>query len=319
MRTIAALLLCAACGADDVAPSDPDARDVDARLDPDAPPPVDAAVGCTGREAQPLDAVWTITSGGIDRTLRVHVPASYDPARRTPVVLDFHGYTMSGQAQEALTLFPAKADAEGFVVVHADGTGGLRGWNAGACCGTAASSGTDDVGFVDAMLAELDARLCVDPRRVYATGFSNGGFLSHRLACERTDRIAAIAAVSGVMGMASCAPSRAIPVLQIHGTADTIVPYNGSAALGFPSVATTVADWAGRNACVGTPVETFAQGDARCETRRDCRDGSEVALCTITAGGHTWPGGGPFAGGHQSRDLDATDAIWDFFLAHPLP
>ncbi|MEZ4401231.1 MAG: PHB depolymerase family esterase [Kofleriaceae bacterium] len=279
---------------------------------------VDAAPAtCTGRAAQPLDAVWTLTVDGRPRTARVHVPAAYDPTRPTPLVLDFHGYSMTATSQEALTRLPAKADAAGFVVVHANGTGAVQGWNAGACCGTAASTGVDDVGFVDALLAELEARLCVDPDRVYATGFSNGGFLAHRLACERAEVFAAIAPVSGVLGIPACAPSRPVPVLHVHGTADTVVPYAGSAALGFASVATTIDGWVARNGCTTGPTEVFAQGDTTCVSYGGCAGGADVELCTITGGGHTWPGGGPFPGGHQSTDLAATDALWDFFVAHP--
>lgn len=311
---------CAACGSDGPGGGDPDgALDPDAR-DPDAAPPVDApAATCTGRTAQPLDAIATLTVGGLDRTYRLHVPASYDPSRPTPLVFDFHGYTMTGLSQEQMTRFATKSDAAGFIVVHADGTGALRGWNAGRCCGTAAATGVDDVGFVDAMLAQLDGQLCLDHRRIYATGFSNGGFLSHRLACERADVFAAVAPVAGVMGIDGCNPSRPVPVMHTHGTADAVVPYNGNPALGYEAAATTVAGWVARDQCSAAPVVTFEQGDARCEATRGCAGGAEVVFCTITGGGHTWPGGAPFPGGHISMDLSATDAMWEFFAAHPLP
>ncbi len=277
------------------------------------------AGACVGRSPQPRDAIWRLTVDGRVRTARVHVPASYDPARPTAVVLDFHGYSMSSLTQEGLTRWPEQADASGFVTVHPDGTGAVQGWNAGACCGTAAATGVDDVGFVDALVAELDATLCLDRQRIYATGFSNGGFLAHRLACERADVIAAIGPVAGVLGVPDCAPSRPMPVLHIHGTADTVVPYDGSVALGFASVATTIAGWVARNGCTGEATEVFARGDARCVAYPGCAGGAAVELCTITGGGHTWPGGGPFPGGHQSRDLDATARLWAFFVAHPRP
>ncbi len=273
---------------------------------------------CEGRSTQPVDAVWTLEHGGVTRSIRVHVPASYDPVRPTPVVLDFHGYTMSASAQEDLTRFPAKADAEGFISVHADGTGTPRGWNGGACCGTPATTGLDDIGFVLALLDQLEARLCVDPRRVFSTGFSNGGFLSHRLGCVAADRIAAIAPVSGMMGVDACDPSRPMPVMHFHGTSDTIVPYAGGGLTGYRSAAATDAGWAARNGCTSTPIETFASGDSRCLTHGGCDGGADVTLCTVTAGGHTWPGGGYFPGGHITTDLSATDAMWAFFVAHPL-
>ena len=315
-------LLIAACGNGGAAGDDDSA--IDATAAPDSVAPVDGGDGdapevtsCRGKTAQPLDAVWTLTHGGLPRSIRVHVPASYDPTVATPVVLDFHGYTMSAQSQEDMTRLPAKADSAGFIAVHADGTGTPRGWNAGACCGTPATTNLDDVGFALALLDELETRLCVDARRVYATGFSNGGFLSHRLACEAADRFAAIAPVSGVMGIDTCMPSRPVPVMHFHGTADTIVPYNGGGFTGYRSVATTVAEWAARNGCTGEPVETFARGDSRCLTHQTCSGGAEVTVCTVTGGGHTWPGGAYFPGGHITMDLSATDAMWDFFVAHP--
>lgn len=321
-RTVLAIVLAGcgggAAGSEVDAPASDSAPNDDA-LAPDAATADAAPATCAGRDPQPLDAVWTLTVGSLDRTFRVHVPASYDPTRPTPLVFDFHGYTMSGQSQEDMTRFAAKSDQAGFVVVHPDGTGALRGWNAGRCCGTAASTGVDDLGFVDAMIAELDARLCIDGKRIYATGFSNGGFLSHRLGCERAGVFAAIAPVSGVMGIDGCAPVRPMPVMHVHGTADTVVPYNGSVALGYEPAPTTVAGWVARDHCTAAPVVTFEQGDARCEATRGCDGGAEVVFCTITGGGHTWPGGAFFPGGHISTDLSATDAMWDFFVQHPLP
>lgn len=299
----------------------------DAGAPEDAGPPRDADLGqpdagtgtpdCSDRAAQPLDAVWTIQRAGATRYARVHIPATYHPRRRAPVVFNFHGYAMSGVRQAALSRLIAKSDTEGFIAVHPEGTGVLQGWNAGDCCGTAALGGADDVGFVDALLAELDERLCVDPKRIYATGFSNGGFLAHRLGCERADVFAAIASVAGVMGIDGCAPTRPVPVLHIHGTADLVVPYDGN--LTFEPVARTIATWVDRNHCTAAPAESRDRGDVRCMTTAGCRAGAEVTLCTIDGGGHTWPGGGPFLGGYQTTDLIATDAIWEFFTAHPLP
>lgn len=283
---------------------------------PDAPV---APVTCTGREAQPLDATWTLTSGGLERAFDVHVPASYDPARPAPVVFDFHGYTSNKEQQAFLSRMNEASDAHGFVAVHPQGTGASPSWNAGACCGTAVTEGVNDVGFVDAMLEALETRLCVDPARVYATGFSNGGFLSHRLACERAHRFAAIAPVAGVLGIEDCAPSRPVPVLHFHGTLDSLVPYEGNPSNGFPSVADTFAGWAARDGCEGPPTVTFAQGDTTCETHAACEGGAEVTLCTVTGGGHTWPGGVPIPGlGHTTTEIVATDAMWAFFDRHPL-
>jgi polyhydroxybutyrate depolymerase len=262
------------------------------------------------------DATWNLTFGGLGRSFHVHVPASY-AGQPTPLVLDFHGYTSNGDQEVLLTGMNAKADAAGFIAVHPDGTGSPTGWNAGACCGSAATTGVDDVGFVRAMLTELESRLCVDQRRVFATGMSNGGFLSHRLGCELADRIAAIAPVAGVMGVEACTPARAIPVLDFHGTADMIVPYAGNPAMGFKSVADTMAGWAERDGCGATPERSFMMADMHCETYPGCRQGAEVTLCTVEGGGHTWPGGLPIPTGVTSP-VKATDLMWTFFSRHPL-
>jgi polyhydroxybutyrate depolymerase len=214
----------------------------------------------------------------------------------------------------------AESDAKGFLLVYPQGTGELASWNAGACCGTAAEDGVDDVGFTRALLDALEAELCVDASRVFATGMSNGGFFSHRLGCELSDRIAAIAPVAGVMGIPTCTPARAVSVMEFHGTSDPLVPYDGDPAIGYTSVADTVAGWVKRDGCQAAPATTYSKGDATCVTYGQCTANAEVTLCTIQGGGHTWPGGTPFPLlGATSTDISATDAMWTFFEAHPMP
>lgn len=252
----------------------------------------------------------------LDRSYVVYIPPGYDHENPAPLVLSFHGYSNSPQQQEDWSGLSEKAARAGFVLVYPSGTGAISGWNGGDCCG----SMVDDVGFVGALLDTLQAELCIDPRRVYATGFSNGGFLSHRLACELPDRIAAIAAVAGLMGIDDCAPARPMPVLQMHGTGDFVVPYGGSAVLGFESVAETIAGWVERDGCRGEPVVSYMQDEVTCERHEDCDAGVEVELCTIEGGGHTWPGGADiFGAGPTTQSLSANDRLWDFFVAHPLP
>jgi polyhydroxybutyrate depolymerase len=234
------------------------------------------------------------------------------PSKPLPLILNFHGYSDSPEEQAGFSLMSDHAVAEGYVVAYPAGTGGLRGWNAGACCGSAASSGIDDVAFTEALIEQIAATACIDRSRVYAVGYSNGGFLSHRLACELSDKIAGIASVAGVMGISPCNPLRSIPVMQIHGTADAIVPYLGSLASGFPSVDVTMEDWRQRSGCSEQTTTTYSQGDATCVAWEGCD--SPVSRCTIEGGGHTWPGGtAPAIRGALSTDLDATAAMWDFF------
>lgn len=275
---------------------------------------------CEGKDALAGDATITVTAGGRERTFQLHVPPSYDPARRTPVVLNFHGYNMTAAQQQAFSLMGEKADAAGFLVVHPEGVGAPQSWNAGPCCGDASTQGADDVAFTRAILDWLDGAACVDRARVYATGMSNGGLMTHRLACELADRIAAVAPVAGPNVFADCAPSRPMPVMHFHGTADTVVPYGGSAMFGFPDVEEMIRAWADRDQCTGDPEETFRQGDSVCKAWTRCAAGAEVILCTVDGGGHTWPGGVPVAAlGKTTTDLSATDAMWTFFERHPLP
>jgi polyhydroxybutyrate depolymerase len=237
-----------------------------------------------------------------------------------PLVFNFHGYTSNAMQEQLLSKMNAKADDAGFIAIFAEGTGNPQSWDAGACCGQAVQNAVDDIGFVKDMLATATQRLCIDQRRIFATGMSNGGFLSHRLGCELADTIAAVAPVASVLGMPSCTPSRPMPVLHFHGTADPLVPYGGSPSLGFPSVPDTFAGWAMRDQCTDMPSQTFSMGDSHCSSYLHCAGGAEVTLCTIDGGGHTWPGGTPVPSlGYTTPNLSATDSMWSFFQAHPLP
>jgi polyhydroxybutyrate depolymerase len=284
----------------------------------DVGPPRADAGACAGRGGAPGDREQRVRVGGVERVYRVHVPRSYDPARPAMLVFNFHGY-LSNEAQQAdWSNLDAAADTRGFVAVHPRGRD--TSWNAGVCCGAAMTRQDDDVGFVRAMLAALEAELCVDRRRVFATGFSNGAFFANRLACELSDRIAAVAPVAGLVGVTPCAPPRPVPVLNFHGDADLVVPYQGSPVLGFPAVTDSMRGWAARNGCGAAATEVLRRGDARCVSFTGCAAGAEVILCTLSGGGHTWPGGDVSAlGGRTSRDLDATRYLLDFFERHPLP
>jgi polyhydroxybutyrate depolymerase len=272
---------------------------------------------------------------GKTRGFKVHVPKGYDASRPTPVV-----YALHGLQQNAVmfgvdgTGFVPKSDAEGFILVmpngiQEDGFGGS--WNAGACCGAASQQRLDDVGFIRAVHAEVSQHVNVDARRVYATGLSNGGFMSTRLGCEAADLFAAIAPLAGSIGtkelaaigtnddpdFKSCAPSRPIPVLAMHGDADGIVPYGG--------LKTSLDHFAKANGCSASTVPAMqpaSGGDTTCVTYSGCPSGVEVTGCTVKAGGHCWfgdpgcgtgaPGIGNLFVGNNSNFLKATDAAWDF-------
>jgi len=128
------------------------------------------------------DLDWTLKVGGMDRIAHVHVPKGYDPTKAVPVVLNFPRLTSNGQRAEPARAHDRQADAASFIAVHPEGTGSTPSWNAGACCGDAAANAVDDSAFVGKIIDELESKLCVDSHRIFATGMSNGGFLSHRLA-----------------------------------------------------------------------------------------------------------------------------------------
>jgi polyhydroxybutyrate depolymerase len=306
------ILLVAACSSTGTSSGSGDEPDAAVAHDLDAS--TDGSAACTGMSTQPLDATWTV--GG--RSVRVHVPASYDPAARTPLVVNLHGWSYDAAGQAQVSHMIAKSDAAGFIVLHPEGHDSPRGWNAGVCCGAAATSGVDDVAWIKSVLDEANAKLCVDTNRVYATGLSNGAFMAHRLGCEAADRFAAIAPVAGVVGTASCNPSRPVAVMHVHGTSDPVIPFGGGGINGSESVATTINRWVGKNGCAAATTTTFHNGDATCVNHGGCTDGADVTLCTIDGGGHQWPGGdsiGTFSG-KKSDDLITTDAMWTFFAAH---
>jgi polyhydroxybutyrate depolymerase len=209
-------------------------------------------------------------------------------------------------------------DERNAIVVYPQGR--QNGWNAGTCCGSSSTLGIDDVGFAMAMLDEIETAYCVDPKRIYSAGFSAGGMLSHRLACEQSERIAAIGPVAGTMAFDPCEPTRPVPVMHFHGTSDFVVAYDGGGFSNADSVPDTIAGWVTRNGCETTATPTFDMGDAHCESHGGCDGDADVTLCTLEGGGHQWPGGesaGP--GGTINMDIFASEAMLDFFEAHPLP
>ena len=285
------------------------AGDIDGGGSPDAGADAPLAASCADKTVQPVDATWTVMVGGVARTANVHVPASYDPARATPVVLNIHGRTGSAAGMATLTKAIATSDAEGFILVHPQSGTSPTAWNSGTCCEPATTNNVDDVGFFAKLLDELEARLCVDTNRVFAMGISNGGYMSHTLACKMADRIAAIGPVAGLLLQSPCSPSRPVPVMMINGTADSLSQYQ--------FVGQGVTFWANKNQCT-TETQTFHNGDTTCVTRGGCAAGADVTLCTVADGGHQWPGGDalPFLG-KKTDAIIATSALWQFFLAHP--
>jgi polyhydroxybutyrate depolymerase len=299
--------------------------------------------GCQGATAVPGSMDATLEFGGKTRQYKLHVPAGYN-GQPTALVFSMHGFLSNYMEQPVLSGFSGLAEQENFLVVYPNGAGSpMLSWNAGDCCEYTETT-RDDVGFVSALIDEVGRKACVDLKRVYATGYSNGGFLSHRLACELSNRIAAVATVAGVLGIPpeACTPARPISVLQLHGSADIVVPYPGGMPAGwemsFPGVAApnfrsaeaTRDFWANENGCTLQLSAGYAMGDVACQAYAQCPGQNRVELCTIDGGGHTWPSGdhstvgGPLNAtitpffGKVSTSINASVHMWQFLKAHTL-
>lgn len=246
---------------------------------------------------------FSIEHDGLQRTFRLHLPTGYNAEVAYPLIFSLHGVTSNGFQQEILTGFNHVADQENFIMVYPNGIDAT--WN------IASPTGVDDVGFISALLDTLDSRYNVNLNMVYASGMSMGGFMCYRLACELSDRIAAVASVTGLHAFNPCDPPRPVPVMQVHGTEDPIVPYAG--------VPATIALWLEHNGCPMEPIATDLP-DINKEDNSTvtyyyygpCIDSTEVVLYSVINGEHSWPGSN-FILGVTNQDIDASVEIWNFF------
>ncbi|QDT59441.1 Alpha/beta hydrolase family protein [Stieleria bergensis] len=282
----------------------------------------------------PGDHTRTLTVGNIERSYIVHVPPNYDHDKSSPVVLVFHGGGANPQSMIRFSGMNAKSDEAGFIAVYPAGTGRfekLLTFNGGNCCGYAMRNKVDDVEFTSQLLDDLATVVNVDEKRVFATGMSNGGIITYRLASELSERIAAIAPVGGPMGTQTCNPKRPVPVIHFHGTDDENAPFKGGKGKGvsgtdFYSVEHSINAWVKANGCNEEPVVTKQQpkiDDGTSIIRKtygDGKDGAEVVLIEIVGGGHTWPGGPSRVRflGKTTKNISANDAMWKFFQKHPM-
>ncbi len=254
-----------------------------------------------------------ITVGELKRTYYLYVPKDFSVDEPVPVVMVFHGYGQEGSYMVPATGFDNLADANGFFVVYPNGTdpGGELSWNAGECCGYAHQNGIDESAFVRQILADLGSWAAVDPKRIYATGFSNGGILSYRLACDMSDTLAAVAPVSGTLFYDGCKPKQPVSVIHIHGSTDDTVPFAGGTAYDtdFPPVEKGITAWAGFDGCENPP-QTEQAGMATHTMYSGCQNGTAVELYLLKDVGHRWPPEGVWP---------ASRTIWEFFAAHPKP
>jgi len=255
---------------------------------------------------------------GRTRNYNMFVPSGYDGSEATPLVFNFHGFGSNAAQQIFFSDLNVDAQERGVIAVYPNGIS--NSWNAGACCGVATGREVDDVGFVRALLDEVATTLCIDRSRVYATGMSNGGFMTHRLACEAADIITAVGPVAGPLGLPpeDCQPARPVPVIHFHGTADVVVPYLGNLT-GFPPVEESLQGWADRNGCDPESSVTFEMDDASCQTWDGCDDDATVTLCALAGAGHCWPGQAFCPSGVSSLTLRANAMMLDLFEQHTLP
>ena len=264
----------------------------------------------------------TIEHDAITRSYVLYVPATYTPGTPAPLVLNFHGYTSNASDQMFYGDFRPIADTAGFLLVHPMGTldgNGETHWNSGW------GTGVDDIGFTEALIDSLALDYSINLDRVYSTGMSNGGFMSYTLACSLSDRIAAIASVTGAMNLGqstSCNAQHPTPVMQIHGTADGVILYNGSTW--YVSTANSMSYWTGFNQCDPTPVVTNVPNINTIDgctavhyVYQNGNNGVEVELYEIVNGEHTWPGA-PIAWGVTNYDINASEKIWEFFAKYDI-
>lgn len=262
------------------------------------------------------------------RTYLLHLPTDYSEYDTLPLIVSMHGGFGSALNLEEQSGLSAKADMEKFIVVYPEGIKsvplGIRTWNAGWCCGYASNMVSDDVGFINTLLDTLESKYNIDTLRIYATGMSNGGFMTYRLACELSDRIAAFAPVAASMSMTECEPLRSVPIIHFHSYQDSSIPYTGGVGDGVSDHYNPPADsvhnaFANHNNCkvfndtiIHTEQYTFIKWT-------NCDNYTEIHYYITQDGGHSWPGGVQTTiGDPVSEYIKATDLMWTFFENYSL-
>ena len=252
------------------------------------------------------------------------VPKSYDGSTAVPLIISLHGYTSSGAKQDQYFKLQPLAEQRGFLYIHPDGTKDASGntfWNATDACCDLRAVGTDDAAYLLSMIQQVQQKYTVDPKRIYIVGHSNGGFMSYRMACDHADKVAAIVSLAGATfaDPARCKPSQPVSVLQVHGTADNVIPYTGGQILGhaFPPAEETVSTWASLDGCGATPAasatklnldEGLEGDDASASTFTGCTSGTSVELWSIKDGAHS-----------PNLSTAFSSGLIAFLYAHPKP
>jgi polyhydroxybutyrate depolymerase len=261
--------------------------------------------------------VFTLDHGGMERTYDLMIPSGYVSTEPMPLLLNLHPFTLGGpwlhEFWARVSNFNSKGDREGFLVVQPDGTGTPVSWNGGDECCSPPGTDIDDVDFIAAVIDAVQNQICVDERRVVATGMSNGAYLAYRIACEVPDMLAAIAPVVGSLSTElTCSDGRAVPVLQLSGSEDSLDRRERS-----------VARFLEINGCNDTTEMTYRQGDVTCTTHTACEEEVEVTHCIVEGGGHCFFGDSDFllslVGCEVRDDIVSQDLIWEFLSRWRLP
>ena len=278
------------------------------------------------------DARAKITVEGHARTYSLHVPEDYDGKKVMPLLLALHGRLGTGAGQEKLAHLDKVSDEHGFLVVYPDGLD--RGWADGRGGTPSDRGGVDDVKFLSALIDKVESEYKVDAKKVFAVGMSNGGFMSGRLACDLSDRIAAVGIVGASLSentAATCRPRQPVSVMMIQGTADPLVPFEGGALRkGAGGVVLSheaaVKKFVEVDRCTGEPKEDHIADNARDGTSVDvtsygsCAGESAVVGYVVNGGGHTWPGGTQYLPavfiGKTTHNMDGSEVLWDFLEKH---
>ena len=269
----------------------------------------------------------TLVSRGRKRSYLLYVPESYNPATPTPLVISLHGFAEWPAHQRQISHWNDLARRYGFIVVYPCGTQVPLRWHTSPTPDSDIDT-MDDVTFISDLMDKLETEYNLDPARIYVNGLSNGGGMAFVLACKLPDRIAAIGSVSGFypFSWSEFHPSRPVPTIVFHGTADPIVPYLGrpaeSTAFSLPSIPDWVTTLASYNECNDVPLDLPAIRAVSGIHFKNNSGNGDVIFYTISGGGHSWPGGGSLPKiivGNTNRDIDATEMMWDFFCQHPLP
>jgi polyhydroxybutyrate depolymerase len=288
-------------------------------------PSTTAAPCGAGRPHAAGQSQETLSFSGKDRTYLLYVPAGYSGAAPVPVVFDFHGYGSNAGQQLVYADFRPLADRDGFVIVAPDGQTGAGGrhFNLFAASGTE----QDDVAFTNALLDHVEATLCVDARRVYAAGMSDGGAMSSVLACRDADRFAAVGPVAVILYVPQCdQAARRVAIAGFHGTADPVVPFDGGRVnccgnATLPGSPASMEKWAAHDGCATPPVDDRLSAMVVRRRWSGCQDGTAVDFYIVEGGGHTWPGAAIDVArlGATTHEISASETLWKFFSEHPMP